>query len=87
MLIRFESYRTTGGTCCKQILFRVSDDFILTDCKFIHGCSGLSQTIARLCIGMHIDEIIKKLQGITCKGRTSCPDQLTLALKEYKENI
>ena len=34
---------------------------------------------------MNIDEAIEKLKGIDCRGKgTSCPDQLSKALIEYK---
>ena len=37
--------------------------------------------------GMNIDEAIEKLQGIDCRGKgTSCPDQLSKALVEYKSS-
>lgn len=77
-----ESYRTQK-TCSKQIIFEVKDD-ILTSVKFVHGCSGNTQGIARLAVGMHIDDIIAKLQGIVCRAGTSCPDQLAKALIDYK---
>ncbi|MCL2821669.1 MAG: TIGR03905 family TSCPD domain-containing protein [Firmicutes bacterium] len=83
--LEIESYRTRGGTCCRQIIYSVSDDEVLTMCKFVHGCSGNLQGITRLCVGRNIDEIIKALSGISCKGNTSCPDQLTKALEDYKK--
>lgn len=50
--------------------------------KFIGGCSGNTQGIAKLVEGMDTDEVIRRLEGINCGGRgTSCPDQLSLALK------
>lgn len=79
-----ESYRTSG-TCSRQIIFEVENN-VLTSLKFVNGCSGNTQGIARLAVGRNIDEIIEKLQGIKCKGNTSCPDQLTKALIEYKKN-
>ena len=73
------------GTCSRQILFDVTEDDILTNVKFIGGCSGNLQAIARLVDGKDIDEVIKTLKGIRCKGNTSCGDQLATALMEYKE--
>lgn len=77
-----ESYRTQK-TCSKQIIFEVQDD-VLTSLKFVHGCSGNTQGLARLAVGMKIDDIIDRLQGIVCRGGTSCPDQLAQALLDYK---
>jgi uncharacterized protein (TIGR03905 family) len=53
---------------------------------FTGGCSGNTQGVAALIAGMSIDEAISRLQGIKCGPRsTSCPDQLSRALKAYKE--
>lgn len=78
-----ESYRTVG-TCAREIIFDVDDNDVLTMLKFVNGCNGNTQGIARLAIGLKIDEIIEKLEGIKCRANTSCPDQLAKALKEYK---
>ncbi|MEG1613032.1 MAG: TIGR03905 family TSCPD domain-containing protein [Clostridia bacterium] len=73
----------TRGTCSREILFSVENN-ILTDLKFIGGCSGNLQALSRLTVGKNIDEIISILKGIRCKNDTSCPDQLAKALTEYK---
>lgn len=79
-----ESFRTQK-TCCRQIIFEVDDDDTLKSVKFINGCSGNLQGIAKLAVGQKIDDIIDKLSGIICRERTSCPDQFAKALMEYKE--
>lgn len=76
---------TTKGTCSRQILFDVSEDNKLHNVKFINGCLGNLQGISKLVEGKDIDEVIGLLSGIRCKGNTSCPDQLAVALKEYKQ--
>lgn len=75
----------TKGTCSREIYFSVEDNK-LKDVKFMGGCSGNLQGISRLTIGKDIDEIIDTLKGIKCRNNTSCPDQLALALEEYKRN-
>ena len=75
---------STKGTCSRQILFNVTDDGKVYDVKFIGGCSGNLQGIAKLVNNQPIDEVISKLKGIKCRGNTSCPDQLATALMEYK---
>ena len=51
--------------------------------RFIGGCDGNTQGVSRLVEGMEVNEAIKRLEGIDCRGRgTSCPDQLSMALKE-----
>ncbi|MBS5520718.1 MAG: TIGR03905 family TSCPD domain-containing protein [Clostridiales bacterium] len=72
------------GTCSRAIDFEVEDN-IVKSCQFIGGCHGNTQGIASLVVGMSVDEVIERLQGIDCNGRgTSCPAQLAEALKEYK---
>lgn len=75
-------YRT-HGTCSREIIFDVENN-VLTDLKFIGGCSGNLQGIQRICVGKNIDEIIALFKGIKCRNDTSCPDQLARALTEYK---
>ncbi len=75
----------TRGTCSRQILFDVTDDNKVKNVKFIGGCLGNLQAVARLVDGKNIDEVISTLKGIKCKGNTSCGDQLALALTDYKE--
>ena len=72
------------GTCSRALDFEVEDN-IVKSCQFIGGCHGNTQGIASLVVGMSVDEVIERLQGIDCNGRgTSCPAQLAEALKEYK---
>ncbi len=75
----------TAGTCSRQIIFRVDEENRISDVKFIGGCSGNLQGIARLVEGQNIDDVIAKLKGIICRSGTSCPDQLARALIKYKE--
>ena len=72
------------GTCSRQILFDVDSENKMHNVRFIGGCGGNLQGIARLVEGKPIDEVEKTLKGIRCKGDTSCPDQLANALEEYK---
>ncbi len=74
----------TKGTCSRQIIFDVTEDNKVKDVKFIGGCSGNLQAVARLVDGKDIDEVISLLKGIKCRSNTSCGDQLALALEKYK---
>ncbi len=76
------SYKT-NGTCSQEILFDVKDG-IVTEVKFIRGCTGNTQGVAKLSVGRSVDELIGLLSGIQCRNGTSCPDQLAKALTEYK---
>lgn len=75
----------TKGTCSRQILYDVTDDNRIKNVKFIGGCSGNLQALARLVDGKDIDEVISTLKGIKCRSNTSCGDQLALALEDYKK--
>lgn len=76
---------TTKGTCSRQIDIDVNNEGVIELVKFTGGCSGNTQGVAALVRGMHIDEAIERLDGIKCGPRsTSCPDQLSKALAEYK---
>ncbi len=76
----------TMGTCSQMILFDVEDNKVM-NVKFMGGCNGNLKGIGALVEGMDIDEVIARVEGITCgMKKTSCPDQLAKALKAYKEN-
>lgn len=78
-----ESFKTSG-VCARTIEFEVDGD-TLTNVKFIGGCAGNTQGVAKLAKGRKIDEVIELLEGTLCRNGTSCPDQLAKALKQYKE--
>ena len=77
---------STKGTCSRQILFDVDADNKMHNVRFIGGCGGNLQGIARLVEGKDIDEIEALLAGVRCRNNTSCPDQLSKAITEYKAN-
>ena len=78
---------STRGTCAKQIIFDLDGEGIIRNVKFIGGCSGNLQGIARLVEGKTPDEVYPLLLGIRCRQNTSCPDQLAKALEPYlKQN-
>lgn len=72
----------TEGTCCKQIELEVDGD-VVKSVRFLGGCHGNLQGIARLVEGMPVSDVVSRLSGIRCGMKlTSCPDQLTLALQQ-----
>lgn len=76
----------TQGVCSQLIQVAVNDD-IIEEVQFMGGCHGNLQGIGSLVKGMNIEDVITKLQGIKCGGKsTSCPDQLTQALIAYKNH-
>ena len=77
---------TTRGTCSRLIKFDVDGDKV-KDVQVVMGCHGNTQGVAKLVEGMDIHEAISRIEGIKCGYKaTSCPDQLSLALKEYLSN-
>jgi len=80
------SYKTKG-TCSREIHFTVEDG-IVKNLQFIGGCHGNLQGISSLVEGMQIDDVIARTEGIHCGMKsTSCPDQLSQALKEAKKQL
>lgn len=79
--IRKASFLTCGIVCSSQIDIELEGD-TLKSVRYTGGCNGNLQGIGALVAGMNKDEVIERLSGINCKGRgTSCPDQLSRALK------
>lgn len=76
------SYKPTG-VCCSNIIIEMEND-IVTNVRFIGGCSGNQQGVGALAKGMHVKDVVTRLEGIRCGSKpTSCPDQFAKALKEY----
>jgi len=72
-----------SGVCSKLMVLKIKDNKVL-NMETVGGCSGNLKGIGSLVIGMDINEIIKRLSGLPCGSRpTSCPDQLSVALKLY----
>lgn len=77
---------TTHGTCSRQITFEVDGQNKIHNVQFIGGCKGNTQGVARLAEGRDLDELEGILKGVQCRNGTSCPDQLALAITEYKKS-
>ena len=74
----------TAGTCSSRIVLEVEEDKVKSG-QFIGGCNGNLKGISALVQGMHIDDVIARVEGIRCGMKsTSCPDQLAQALKSVK---
>ena len=75
---------TPKGVCSMQMIFEINDG-IIEDLKIIGGCPGNTIGVSKLIKGRNIEEVIEMLKGIQCGRRgTSCPDQVAIALEEYK---
>ena len=72
------------GVCARKMTISAEDGMI-TDAQIMGGCNGNSQGLCKLVVGMKIEDAITRLSGIDCGGRgTSCPDQLSAALRQLK---
>ena len=71
------------GVCCQQMEVEIENDIII-EARFYGGCNGNLKGIASLIKDMNIYDVINKVQGTRCGDKsTSCPDQLSICLKEY----
>lgn len=71
----------TKGVCSQAIAIELEGD-VIKSVQFMGGCPGNTQGIAMLVPGMKVEDVISRLEGISCGGKgTSCPDQLAKALR------
>lgn len=71
----------TSGTCSRFIEIEVEEG-VIKDVSFIGGCHGNLQGIGALVKGMTPEDVIARLENIKCGNKqTSCPDQLSKALR------
>ena len=74
----------TQGVCPPEIHFQVKDA-ILESVRFVGGgCPGNAQLVARLLERRPIAEVLPILNGIECSKGTSCPDQLSEAIRRMQ---
>lgn len=73
----------TRGVCSRSIEFDLDENGVVSNVYFEGGCNGNTKGIAALIDGMKAEDIIARCDGISCgMKKTSCPDQLSKALKE-----
>lgn len=73
------------GVCSMRMIFNIEGN-IVKSLKIIGGCPGNTVGVSKLVEGKNIEEVIQMLKGIPCGNRgTSCPDQIAIALEEYKK--
>lgn len=71
---------------CSQLIEIETEGSIIQDVRFTGGCNGNLQGISALLKGMTVENAIDRLSGIRCGFKdTSCPDQLSRALKAMQE--
>lgn len=70
------------GICAKKITFDIEEGTV-KNISFSGGCAGNQMGMAAMAEGRPVEEVIARLEGITCGlKKTSCPDQLAKALRE-----
>lgn len=76
----------TQGTCSRAIMIDYDEQTgVVNEIQFVGGCNGNTKGIASLVKGMKAEDVIARLEGVTCGMKpTSCPDQLAQALKQIK---
>ena len=71
----------TRGVCSRQMNVKLEAG-VVKSVEVVGGCHGNLQGIARLVEGMKAEDAIARMEGIRCGNKqTSCPDQLSKALK------
>jgi uncharacterized protein (TIGR03905 family) len=78
-------YYRPVGVCPREIKFNVTDNTV-TDVSFVGGCDGNLKALSLVINGKSIDEISHLFKGNTCGNKkTSCMDQLVVALEKSRE--
>lgn len=78
--------RKNKGVCSLSTEVTLTDDGVIESVTVVGGCNGNLKGIAQLVRGMKAEDAIARMEGTTCGfRRTSCPDQIALALKEALE--
>jgi uncharacterized protein (TIGR03905 family) len=73
------------GVCTTQMIFEINDG-VIKNFIAINGCAGYTIGMSKMLQGQKIDDVIKRLRHIKCgKRKTSCPDQIAIALQKYKK--
>ena len=76
------THYTEGRTCSMAVSFDYEDG-IINNVEFVNGCPGNTKGVATLANGRKPEELIGLLKGIPCRGESSCPNELALALEEF----
>ena len=76
----------TKGVCSSTITLEIEGE-VVKSVQFVGGCNGNLKGISSLVVGMKVDDVIERLEGIRCGFKsTSCPDQLAKALKSVRQD-
>lgn len=74
------------GVCATDMTLVIDND-IIKKVQIVGGCPGNSEGVSRLCIGRNINDVINLLKDVRCGNKiSSCPEQLAIALQQYKQS-
>lgn len=71
------------GVCSQEMRFEMEND-VIKSVTIVGGCAGNLLGISRIIKDKKISEVISAFEGVRCGIKpTSCPDQISQALKAY----
>ena len=71
------------GVCSREMAFEFDGD-IINSVNITGGCAGNLLGISKILVGKNYQEIIDVFENVKCGNKnTSCPDQITVALKQH----
>lgn len=71
------------GTCSRQFEIETDENLVIQNVRIVGGCDGNLKGIASLLKGMTCKDAADRMAGIKCGFKpTSCPDQISIALRE-----
>lgn len=81
------TYRNRG-VCSVMTEVELENDHTIKSVKVLGGCNGNLKGITSLLTGMKAEDAIARMEGLKCNGKaTSCPDQISIALKGALEQL
>ncbi len=76
------------GVCARGMSVSLNADHTIESIEVIGGCNGNLKGLSALLKGMSAEEAIARMQGTTCGNKpTSCPDQISIALKQALQQL
>ena len=76
------------GVCSHRYLIEIDDsNDTIKSCHIEGGCAGNLLGISKIIKDMKVQDVVKAFEGTKCGFKnTSCPDQISKALRQYLDN-
>jgi len=72
---------------CSRKMIVQHENGIIKSVEIIGGCDGNTHAISKLLVGMTLEEAVKRMENIPCRGsrtgQTSCPNEMSKGIKQY----